>query len=1649
VNTTGLVTAQDPGTAIITYTLPSGCKTNALITVNVVPPAITGVQDVCVGSTTDFAVGDVGGTWSSANAAIASVSATGNVHGEAPGNTIISYTNTSGCTVTRSITVNETPAAINGDLDICNGLTSQLNTTATSGAWSASGGGAVASVNATGLVSAIDAGTATISYVILGTGCYTTSVFTVYALPPAITGDAEICHLETSDLDVADAGGTWQSANTAIASVDGNGIITGGIDGTTNITYTNTNGCTATKEVTVYPLPADITGDLEICAGESTTLNGAGGGTWSCACTLPGVALSNTGIFTGGSAGNTNVTYTMPNGCYTYTIVTVNSLPSPIAGTFTVCASSITQLTNTGGGTWQAGSSLVSVDATGLVNAGTTAGTVAITYTLPNTCAVTADVTVYELPTPISGPSEVCVNGVATLTATPAGGTWSGGDAGIASITDATIGNISGVAAGVTSITYTLPTGCNTSTAFTVNALPSNITGPTSLCLGTTGTANSTPTGGIWESADEGVLTIDATGGMSTVAAGTSVLTYTAPLTGCKTTRTVSVNPNPATITGIAGFCIGATTDLDNADAGGTWSSTDGSGTVTVDVNTGVVAGNIVGTATVTYTLASGCATNREVTVYALPANILGTFIVCEQATINLSAPEIGTWQSTNTTVASIDASGLITGNQQGMATIHFTNTEGCKRSVEVTVNETPAVISGDIRICNEQTTQLASTPIGGTWSTPSAGIAVDANGIVMASGAGTAVVSYILSTGCYSNATVTVDALPDPIAGIAPVCEQETIMLTDATTGGSWSTSDNAIASISTTGALTGEAQGNATITYTSSDGCIATVQATVNALPRTITGVQQVCTGAQTDLDNATIGGTWSSSTSAIGTIDAGTGVVTGIANGATEITYTLNTGCNVHVTVTVNQTPAITNAADICEGSSSDFTATPTGGTWSGDDIVIDVDAISGLVSGMSAGSTNVTYTLATGCAVSTSVTVHALPVAITGTFTACVGASSALVDPGTGGTWSSSNSAVADVDASGLVSANGVGNATITYTLPTGCKATHGYTVNPLPASFTGATHICQGVTGGLSNALVGGTWLSADNSIADVVAATGAITGVAAGTVDITYTLATGCARTETITVNAAVPAIAGAGQVCQGLTLSLSNAQTGGTWTSSNATVATVGPTDGVVAAATAGNATITYLLPTSCFAIAEVSVNPLPSAITGAMQVCAGLTTTLSTTTSSGSWSGGAAGIASIDAIGVVTGIAAGTAQITYSIPSTGCERMATVTVNALPLEQTVTGGGSYCAGGSGVSIGLSNSIVGTTYTLRQGTLNVLTMLGTGTPLNYGSYSTVGVYTVHATIASTGCAKDMAGSATVSINPLVTPSVTMSSSNGDTLCAGTPTTFTTTSVNGGATPLYEWIVNTTIVSTASSYTYIPANGDVVKVKMISTALCPSLASVNATKTMVVIANQMPTVAIMKTSHDTTCQFQPVAFHASSTWGGSAPVYTWLRNGTAIGTGTDISFTPADGDVVTCKLTSNYRCRLADNVTSPAITVNVDSVYVPTVTISADPGLTVVPGKTVTLTATVANAGPAPYYEWSVNGIDLPGEHNPTLKRKFNNGDEVKCTVYGSGACGMPSFNTIFITVDPSASVADFTATIKNIKLISCIGVNLVSILGS
>src|ERR1035437_7386936 len=100
----------------------------------------------------------------------------------------------------------------------------------------------------------------------------------------------------------------------------------------------------------------------------------------------------------------------------------------------------------------------------------------------------------------------------------------------------------------------------------------------------------------------------------------------------------------------------------------------------------------------------------------------------------------------------------------------------------------------------------------------------------------------------------------------------------------------------------------------------------------------------------------------------------------------------------------------------------------------------------------------------------------------------------------------------------------------------------------------------------------------------------------------------------------AIGPITGNTNICAGGVTTLSNATPGGTWSNSNTLVASVGLTNGVVAGASAGTTVITYNT-SGGSATVTVTVNLLPSAITGPTSVCSGSTIVLSNAVPGGIW--------------------------------------------------------------------------------------------------------------------------------------------------------------------------------------------------------------------------------------------------------------------------------------------------------------------------------------------------------------------------------------------------------------------------------------------
>lgn len=208
-------------------------------------------------------------------------------------------------------------------------------------------------------------------------------------------------------------------------------------------------------------------------------------------------------------------------------------------------------------------------------------------------------------------------------------------------------------------------------------------------------------------------------------------------------------------------------------------------------------------------------------------------------------------WSSSDQSVATVDANGLVTAAGEGTATITATSAgKSGTASVTVTipvasVDVTPAASS----LQWGETVQLTAAPKDAqgdaldrsvTWSSSDESVAtVDENGLVTATGAGDATITAT-SGGVHGTATVTVTdpattVEVDPTSATLTVGATVQITATVKALSGSvlsstvtWSSSDQAVATVDGNGLVTAVASGTATVTATA-DGIQATVQITV----------------------------------------------------------------------------------------------------------------------------------------------------------------------------------------------------------------------------------------------------------------------------------------------------------------------------------------------------------------------------------------------------------------------------------------------------------------------------------------------------------------------------------------------------------------------------------------------------------------------------------------------------------------------------------------------------------------------------------------------------------------------------------------------------------------------------------------------------
>ncbi len=453
-------------TYTVTVTNEFRCTATAERTVTVTPkPSISiNISNTCDGSpVTLTAVGTGTYLWSTGSTASSIV-----VVPVANTSYTVTVTAANGCTnsATRILSINSLPVVnITGDNILCRNESTTL--TATGGSTYVWNNGATTTfINISPL--------STSTYTVTATdnnGCTASSsrIVTVNGLPSiSIAGNNIICTGTSTNL-TASGGVTYVwNTNATTASINVSPIAAT----TYTVTATDSNGCTnmATRTVTVNPLPqVNITGDNNICIGESTTLTASGGTTylWSNGSTTTAITVNPLVTTT------YSVTATNANGCINNASITVTvgtSASAQISGVNAICAGTGTNLTASGGGTyvWNTGATTSVINVTPAV---TTTYTVTVTNT--NGCTGTASkiLTVNPKPTAIiSGDQNICLGESTILTA-------SGGSTYLWSTTSTAASiNVSPTTNTTYSVTVTDANGCVGSTSVAVTVDPGTLT---------------------------------------------------------------------------------------------------------------------------------------------------------------------------------------------------------------------------------------------------------------------------------------------------------------------------------------------------------------------------------------------------------------------------------------------------------------------------------------------------------------------------------------------------------------------------------------------------------------------------------------------------------------------------------------------------------------------------------------------------------------------------------------------------------------------------------------------------------------------------------------------------------------------------------------------------------------------------------------------------------------------------------------------------------------------------------------------------------------------------------------------------------------------------------------------------------------------
>ena len=310
-----------------------------------------------------------------------------------------------------------------------------------------------------------------------------------------------------------------------------------------------------------------------------------------------------------------------------------------------------------------------------------------------------------------------------------------------------------------------------------------------------------------WISSNPGIAAVDDNGVVTGISEGDAVITVKTA-NGLTATSNVTVKDEHIPIMSVklnqkelvmkkeTSSSLRATINPSNTtdDKKLTWTSSDNE--IATVSSTGVLTARKPGTAIITVTTSNGISDTCNVTVISEITSVALnlTAISIEEGTSQLLRATINpsdttdskelTWKSSNTSVATVDQTGVVTAVKKGVATITVQTTNGRKAECKITVNpavenipiESVSLNKSKLNLEEENTETLRATinPSNTTddqklvWSSDNPTVAtVDQTGKITANSAGEAIITVTTSNNKTASCVVIVTKKPIPIESV------------------------------------------------------------------------------------------------------------------------------------------------------------------------------------------------------------------------------------------------------------------------------------------------------------------------------------------------------------------------------------------------------------------------------------------------------------------------------------------------------------------------------------------------------------------------------------------------------------------------------------------------------------------------------------------------------------------------------------------------------------------------------------------------------------------------------------------------------------------------------------------------------------------